>query len=394
MRKIESPKTKVQGFIPSKKHNAIHPRVKTRGFLRGIKVNLGKRSYEILIGHGILKFIGPEIKKLNLGRDAYIITNALINRKYGTFLTQILSKSGFSTKVKLVADSETSKSIQCASNVIKNLAAYDKKKRIFIVSFGGGVIGDLAGFVASIYKRGIPYIQIPTTLLAQVDSSIGGKTAVDLNEGKNLVGAFYQPKLVFIDTSLLKTLSKRQLKSGLAEVIKYAVIKDPYLFNYLESNYNAILNLKSPAINRIIERCANIKAEIIQKDEREEKGLRTILNFGHTIGHAIEAAAKFKTYNHGEAIALGMLVAIKISQKLNLLKDRDQQKIEKLINNMDLPIKIKDVPLNKIIKRHYSDKKFLGEKNRFVLLEKIGKTKIIKGVPEEIIRASVKDYCA
>jgi 3-dehydroquinate synthase len=253
------------------------------------------------------------------------------------------------------------------------------------------VIGDLGGFVASIYKRGIPYIQIPTTLLAQVDSSIGGKTAVDLSEGKNLVGAFYQPRLVFSDVKFIASLDERQMRSGLAEVIKYAAIKDRKLFGYLELNYKNILRRKISALEHIVQCCSAIKAGIVSVDEREERGLRTMLNFGHTVGHAIEAAARYKGYTHGEAIALGMLVACDISNRLDYLNTASCARIESLICNSGLPVKVRGVVMRDIISAHYRDKKFIGSRNRFVLLEAIGRAKIVQNVPLKVITASLKE---
>jgi 3-dehydroquinate synthase len=275
---------------------------------------------------------------------------------------------------------------------MKDLVLYDKKRRTFIVAFGGGVIGDLAGFIASIYKRGVPYIQVPTTLLAQVDSSIGGKTAVDLSEGKNLLGAFYQPRLVLSDTGFLKSLDAGQLKSGLAEVIKYGIIKDASFFAYLEKRYRDVLSLKPSVLAFIVKRSSDIKAKIIEKDEREEKGLRTILNFGHTIGHAIETAGNYRQYNHGQAIALGMLVASALSKKLGYINDSIKQRIENLIKSVGLPTRIKNIPLHRVIKAHYQDKKFKGAKNRFVLIQGIGKTRITEDVPLSLIKETIKNY--
>lgn len=355
-----------------------------------IKLNLGKRSYDIIVGSNTIKFLGKYISKLNLGCAAYIITNATIKNRYGRILDKTLRRSGFTLNFKLIPDTEKSKSIEMVYSVIQAITDYDKKRKVFIIAFGGGVIGDLAGFVASIYKRGIPYIQIPTTLLAQVDSAIGGKTAVDLVEAKNLVGAFYQPRLVFSDTAILGSLDLRQVRSGLAEVIKYAIIKDEQLFVYLERNYKNILALKQPDLELIVWRCSKIKAKIVEQDEKEEKGIRTILNFGHTIGHALEAATNFKGYNHGEAIALGMLVACQISQGLRLINDKILKRIEKLLEVVGLPTKIEKVTLQDIIKAHYYDKKFIGSKNRFVLIKDIGKTKVVENVPLEIIRKAIK----
>lgn len=355
-----------------------------------IKLNLKKRSYKIIIGSKIINTLGRYINKLNIGGDAYVITNLSIKNRYGNLLNEALKKGGLDVRFKLVPDREESKSIETASLLIRDMVGYDKRRRLFIIAFGGGVIGDLAGFVASIYKRGVPYIQIPTTLLAQVDSSIGGKTAVDLGEGKNLIGAFYQPSLVFSDVRLLNTLEKRQIRSGLAEVIKYGIIREPHLFLYLEKRYKDIFALKPRALEYIVACCSYIKADIVQRDEKEEKGLRTILNFGHTIGHAIEAASDYKTYNHGEAIALGMLIASDISRRLNLIDQAVFERIENLIKAAGLPTRIERVSLPKIINAHYRDKKFIGLKNRFVLIRGIGKTKIVEDVPLRIIKEAIK----
>jgi len=358
--------------------------------MKTIKVSLQKNSYNIVIGYDIINLLGKYVRKLNIGCDAYILTNAVIKNKYGRLLAKALTRHGISAKFKLIPDSEKSKSLETASSLINDLARYDKKRRIFIIAFGGGVIGDLAGFVSSIYKRGIPYIQIPTTLLAQVDSSIGGKTAVDLAQGKNLVGTFYQPRLVFSDVRFLFSLDLTQTKSGLAEIIKYALIKDKALFKYLEKNYRDALALKYPALEFIVKRCADIKAGIIQQDEKEEKGIRTILNFGHTIGHAIEAAGNYRVYNHGQAVALGMIAASHISSRLGLISGELTQRIEILIKTIGLPVKINELALSDIIKAHYRDKKFTGKANKFILLKSIGRTKIVTNVPLGIIKEALK----
>ena len=254
------------------------------------------------------------------------------------------------------------------------------------------MVGDLAGFVASIYKRGIAYVQVPTTLLAQVDSAIGGKTAVDLGLGKNLAGAFYQPKLVFSDTAILRTLDVRQILSGLAEIIKYAAIKDPALLGFLEKKHTMIIRKDIRSLESIIRRSSSIKAKIVQIDEREERGIRTALNFGHTIGHAIETAGKYKRYNHGEAIALGMLVALDIGRAMGYTDRNTQERIERLIRTVGLPTRINKIAPADIIKAHYFDKKFSGAKNRFVIVGKIGRVIIKKGIPLSVIQASLKKF--
>jgi 3-dehydroquinate synthase len=355
-----------------------------------IKVNLGERSYKIIVGYGILPLAGKNISNLRPGTAAYVITNARIKNRYAHALRGSLEKSGFLVKFKLIPDSEKAKSLETAYSVIKDITSFERRRRIFAIAFGGGVVGDLTGFVASLYKRGIPYIQIPTTLLAQVDSGIGGKTAVDLASGKNLVGAFYQPKLVFSDTKVLASLDSRQIKSGLAEVIKYGIIRDPRLFMYLEKKYRGVLALNADILEFIVARCSAIKAGIIEQDERETKGIRTVLNFGHTLGHAIEAASGYSSYNHGEAITLGMLLACDISANMGLVDAALCKRIEGLIKKIGLPTRISRVSLNAIIKAHYRDKKFTGAKNRFVLLSDIGKTKIIENVPLGIIKEVLK----
>ena len=355
-----------------------------------VKVKLKNRSYSILIGYNILSRLGDFLRQLAVGTDAYIITNDSIRKKYGPSLVRVLGRAGFKHRFKMVADTEASKSMSMVTCILKDIASHDKKKQFFIVALGGGVVGDLAGFVASVYKRGVAYIQVPTSFLAQIDSSIGGKTAVDLAEGKNLVGAFYQPRLVFSDVKFLNTLTPRQLITGLAEAIKYGIIKDKALFAYLEKNFKGCLGLKPQVLTHIVTCCSRIKADIVSLDELEEKGRRTILNFGHTIGHAIEAACRFKSYNHGEAVALGMLVASDISRSLGLTDDRTVARIEQLIRAVGLPSRIKGVALAKIISAHYHDKKFIGRKNRFVLTCGIGKTKIVENVPLAIIRQAIQ----
>ncbi len=358
--------------------------------MKAIKVKLGKRSYDILIGENTLKNAGKLIKKLNIGTDAYIITNATINKLYGASLQKTLASAGINSKIKLIPDSEKSKSLELAYALIKDISLFAAKKKAFVIAFGGGVVGDLSGFVASIYKRGIAYVQIPTTLLAQVDSSIGGKTGVDLSAGKNLVGAFYQPRLVLADTGVLKSLKSEQLSSGLAEVIKYGLISDQKLFAFLENKSRDILAKKQPALEFIVAASAGIKAKVVSADEKEEKGLRITLNFGHTIGHAIETAGNYSKYSHGQAVALGMLAAAHISRSLGLIDEHLIKKIEAVTLKLHLPVKIKGLKLDRIIKAHYLDKKFVGTKNRFVLLQRIGKTKVVENIPLKTITCAIK----
>lgn len=354
-------------------------------------MHLGPRSYDIIVGSSVIKRLPEFLRELSIGTDAYVITNPVVMKLCGRRLFAALRAAGCSVRYALIADTEKSKSLATVMRVIRGLAAYDRNKRIFIAALGGGVVGDCAGFIASVYKRGIPYIQIPTTLLAQVDSSIGGKTAVDLPEGKNLVGSFYQPRLVISDVSCTASLPARQIKAGLAEVIKYGVIKDSRLFVYLEENAARLLHADPDALRYVISLSSAIKAAVAEEDEREEKSIRTILNFGHTVGHAIEAAGDYRRHNHGEAIALGMLVAADISRRLGMVSDDACIRIEKLIAAFGLPTAISGVRRGDIINAHYRDKKFIGSRNRFVLITGIGKTRIVEDVPYSVITAAIKE---
>ncbi len=354
-----------------------------------IRLKLKNNGYPIIIGHDIFKDIPRCLERLSLGKDAIIISHPIIERLHGVKLFAILTKAGYSIKVFKVPEGEQSKSALYALRLIESIAAYDINRRIFIIALGGGVVGDLAGFVAAIYKRGVPYIQVPTTLLAQIDSSIGGKTAIDLKYGKNLVGAFCQPKAVFADTKVLSTLSSRQIRNGLAEAIKYGVIKDLVLFRFLENNYEYIFKHNHQAMTFVVKRCAKIKADVVTVDERETKGIRTILNFGHTLGHAIEAASGFR-YHHGEAVALGMRVAGRISVLKGLLSLKEEKRLNDLITNIGLPQKIGNIKISKIIELMCHDKKFVASRNRFVLASRIGQVKVIENISIGIIVQAIE----
>ena len=359
-----------------------------------IPVKLKDNPYIIAIGHGILKDFPKAVRGLDVGKDALIISNPIIERLHGAQLSMALKKAGYTVKILNVPEGEKSKSAAYAMKLLKQISTYDVDKRIFIVALGGGVVGDLAGFVAAIYKRGIPYIQVPTTLLAQIDSSIGGKTAIDLETGKNLVGAFYQPSLVFADTAVLKTLDKRQIRNGLAEAIKYGIIGDAKLFSYIEANHQKFLQGDVEVLNFIVRRCAQIKAKVVSEDEKEIKGLRTILNFGHTVGHAVEAASKYDQYHHGESVGLGMRVATRISVGMGLLTEAQEFRINQLISSVGLPEKIVGVRLAKILDLMRHDKKFTAGHNRFVLVRGIGQVVVVRDIPEKLITQAIQAYLA
>ena len=360
--------------------------------MKEIKVSLNcRQDYSIIIGNNLLKNIPAYLNSLKLPKEIFIVTNTLIKKKYGKELSSSLRKGGFSFRFYTVIDSEKAKSISSAVRLVETLADYARHKKITVFAFGGGVVGDLASFIASIYKRGVPLVHIPTTLLAQIDSSIGGKTAIDLTIAKNLVGTFYQPRLVVCDLRLLASLDKRQIRSGLAEAIKYAVIKDRRLFSFLEQRFHSIFSLDIPTLEHLVYECARIKAKIVELDEKEEKGIRTILNFGHTIGHAIESAGGYTKYSHGEAIALGMIAASRISRSLGLLHPETLQRVLNLITNIGLPQEISDIREKDVLRAYKLDKKFIGRTNRLVLLKDIGRTSVCQNISEKAINNAIRE---
>jgi len=358
-----------------------------------VRLALKNNPYKIVIGHNILPKLGAQLKKMNIGHDAVIITNPVVKKYYGQAIETSLKRAGFSVRFFQVPDGERSKSVKAAHDLLNRIASYDAMKQIFVIVLGGGVIGDLAGYVASVYKRGVPYVQVPTSFLAQIDSAIGGKVAVDLSVGKNLVGAYYHPKIVWSDTRVLATLDQRQLRNGLAEVVKYGVIYDRKFFNYVQVNYKKVLSCDPKVLTAIVTRCSQIKANIVARDEKETKSIRTILNFGHTIGHAIETASGFNRYQHGEAIALGMRVACAISFRLKMIGIVEANQILQLLTDIGLPQEIKSVSLRDILSIMQHDKKFIRGKNRFVLVSRIGTVKVVEGVPLHIVEESIKRYC-
>jgi 3-dehydroquinate synthase len=306
-------------------------------------------------------------------------------------MAKTLRNSGLEVHFIKVPDTEKSKSFSQCSQLIRKFAFLDRGKGIFIIAFGGGVIGDLAGFAASVYRRGVPYVQVPTTFLAQVDSSIGGKVAIDLPYGKNLVGSFYQPRLVLSDINFLHSLKKIQIRQALAEVIKYAIIADSQLFKFLDINLEQIFAQNPKKIEYIIKICSQIKAQIVEQDETDKKDKRIILNFGHTTAHALEAACGYKSdYPHGESVALGMLVACEIAKQLKIITAKTVDKIAALITKTRLPTKISGLKMSNIIQAQAYDKKFIGGKNRFVLPVRIGKVVIKENVPQHIIAKAIK----
>lgn len=338
--------------------------------------------------------LAGRLRRLDIGQCAFVITTPTIMRIWGRKLRGALDRGDIEAVFQRVADTEESKSAGACFRVISKLASYGRTRGVFIIAFGGGVVGDLSGFVASVYKRGIPYVQLPTTLLAQVDSAIGGKVAIDLPVGKNLIGSFYQPRLVFSDASFLRTLPLGEVKNGLAEVIKYGVIKDEKLFEFLEDNAEAALALEKRAVEFMVRRSSQLKARIVGEDEFDKLGARAALNYGHTIGHAIEAASGYSgDYGHGMSVAIGMAAANFISRELGLLSDSGYWRVEALLKKVGLPTRAKGVSQNKIYNAHLYDKKFAHGRNKFILPLRIGAVKIAEDVPEKIVRKAITFIC-
>jgi len=354
-----------------------------------VPVALGERSYEIHIGAGILSETAAALQPLKLARRCAIITDDRVGPLYASRLQEILRGGGYEAACCVVPAGEPSKSLEQAARLYDQLLDAKLDRRSFIVALGGGVVGDLAGYVAATFLRGVPFVQVPTTLLAQVDSSVGGKVGVNLPRGKNLIGAFYQPRVVVVDTKTLESLPLREYRAGLAEVIKYGIIYDSKLFEQLEAQAERVFAKDLALMEKIIARCCEIKAEVVSMDERED-GLRAILNYGHTIGHAIEAVTRYGEYLHGEAIAVGMVRAARLSQRRGHLGKDAAVRIQKILERygFDLTLRIGD--LDSLLAAMKLDKKVQAGKIRFVLSKRIGEVLVTDEVTEADVREALK----
>ena len=350
--------------------------------MKKLTVQLKKRSYPIYIG-APLEALGGLIARKPFTRRCMLVTNTTIHRHYGARVVRSLQRKGFTVMVVRLPDGEKYKTLESVSKLYTTAVRARLDRRSPVIALGGGVIGDITGFFAATYLRGIPFIQVPTTLLAMVDSSVGGKTGVDLPEGKNLAGAFYQPKMVLIDTATLNTLPSRELKNGMAEVIKYGVIMDRTFFTMLVKNKTNLYRRNAKLYAAIVERCCRLKARVVEQDEYEEKGIRAILNYGHTFGHALETAGGYAALKHGEAVAVGMVFAARLAQRLGLLKTQDTVQIEDLIASAGLAGSWKKINPQRLITVMRRDKKVINGKLRFVLPTAIGTVKVHPGVPEK-----------
>ncbi|MBR1730011.1 MAG: 3-dehydroquinate synthase [Selenomonadaceae bacterium] len=355
-----------------------------------VKVDLDKNSYNIFIGGDLKSEIKNFAANEKFSKKAMLITDSNIEKIFADQIVSLLESAGLNVKIFVVPAGETSKSLSQAEKIYTAAIEYGLDRKSAIFALGGGVVGDLAGFIAATYLRGLPFVQIPTSLLAQVDSSVGGKVAVNHQLGKNLIGAFYQPKAVFIDLNFLKTLPEREIKSGLGEIVKYGVISDKNFFDYLNDNADKILTLDHSIMEKIISRSCEIKANVVSHDEKES-GLRRILNFGHTMAHSIEEASGYSRYTHGEAVAVGMIGAAFISRELKMIGDEEFKRLENLINKLKMISHVENCDVDHMFKSIFRDKKTINGKISWVLMKSIGEVSINSNVPDEIVKEAF-DY--
>jgi 3-dehydroquinate synthase len=352
--------------------------------MRTVQVELAHRSYDILIGSGILEQVPEYLTVRGATRRLFLLANTRVFRLYGEALLQRLQRTGFDATQILIPDGEKYKNLQTVENIYTYLIAQGADRCSSMLALGGGVTGDIGGFVAATFHRGIPYVQIPTTLLAQVDSSVGGKTGVNHSMGKNLIGAFYQPNLVCIDLDTLQSLPPRDFQSGLYEVLKYGLIVDREFFEYFECNVEVIKQRVPEVMEKVIGRCCELKAEVTSADERE-KDLRRILNFGHTFGHALEAAGRYEDLLHGEAVGYGIIAAVLLSKEKGNINEATANRVIDCVYRIGVLPRIDHFSQEVILQSMSRDKKRQGDLLHFVLLKDIGKTEIRSDIHQEAI---------
>jgi 3-dehydroquinate synthase len=350
------------------------------------RVSLGERSYAIHVGPGLLHEAGVLVAPLLPHPRVVIVSNPVVARLWLAPMRASLSAAGIGSESILVPDGETHKTWATLHDVLTRLLEANAERRTTLVALGGGVVGDIAGFAAAIYQRGMPFVQVPTTLLAQVDSSVGGKTGVNHPLGKNMIGAFHQPRAVLIDTDCLSTLPDREFAAGLAEVIKYGAIRDLAFFEWLETHLPRLIARDADALVHAVTESCRIKAEIVVADEREA-GERALLNFGHTFGHAIEAGVGYGEWLHGEAVAAGMVLAAQLSERLGLLAHADVLRLCALLQRAGLPVDAPRLGYERYLALMRHDKKVVAGSIRFVLLRGVGDAFVAVDVPEHALGA-------
>jgi 3-dehydroquinate synthase len=356
-----------------------------------VEIRGARYCYWALVGSGLIRQLGKQARKLLSGQTCAIISDSNVEPLFAGRVKRSLISAGFKPTLITVPAGEKSKTLKQAGAICEQMVAAGLDRQSFVIGLGGGVIGDMSGFVAAIYHRGIPHIQIPTTLLAMVDSSIGGKTGVDTRAGKNLIGAFHHPSLVIDDVDVLKTLPRRQFNQGFAEIIKHAIIADTKMFKQLQS-WEARSPRRPLALQQLLCRNIKIKSKIVAKDERDRSGERAILNFGHTVGHAIERAGNYRKFLHGEALSLGIVAACAVSIKRAGLPPRQRDAVIDLLRRFELPTCLpRNFPRNKIISAVKFDKKFEGGRTHFVVTPRIGAAYLTTDVMLEDIHKAVDE---
>ena len=352
--------------------------------MQTINVNLGADSYEIRIGRGLLRKAGGWLKKMGYSGQAVIIADSIVKPLYADVVQKGLAEAGFDVTVLEIPAGEQFKNLQSAGRLYRALNEIGAERATLILALGGGVTGDLAGFVAATYRRGVPYVQLPTTLLAMTDSAVGGKTAIDHARVKNLAGAFYQPKLVVADIDTLKTLPKVELSNGMAEIIKMAGVYSEPLFDYLENNMSKAMGMDLAVLERVTVENDRLKAPVVERDEKETGTERIMLNYGHTVGHAVEAVSDF-ALKHGQAVAIGMVAENEIARRMGYLDSAAAKRMEKVIKAAGLPARPPALNIKKVMRAMQQDKKVLRGRVRFVLLKSIGEAFIAENVEPALV---------
>jgi 3-dehydroquinate synthase len=357
--------------------------------LQVVRVDLGARSYDIQIGAGNLERVGQFLASRGKVSHAVVLTDEHVEKPHGHVVAERLSEVPMTVDLVVIEPGETAKSTEVAAALWEKLLQLGTDRKSMVVAVGGGVVGDLAGFVAATFARGIRFAQVPTSLLAQVDSSVGGKVGINLPGAKNMVGAFLQPMGVLIDTATLKTLPEREYRAGLGEVVKYGVILDAKLFDYLEANVAGLNRHDHGVLQQVIARCCRLKADVVQLDEHEETGLRAVLNYGHTFGHAFEALMGYGHLLHGEAVAIGMLCASRLAERLGRVDARFTVRQQQLLAALGLSTELPDLDQDQILRTMLHDKKVQHGKLRFVLPTRMGHCELVGDIDPDEVRAAL-----
>ena len=353
-----------------------------------VDVNLGSRSYRIVVASGALQSVGERLRELRLGSRAALVSDGAVMRLYGKTVVASLESAGFTVTTIDVPEGEAAKTLAVAEHCWDRLLTAGLDRTSTVLALGGGAVGDVAGFAAATYMRGINFIQLPTTVLAQVDASIGGKTAIDHPLGKNMIGAFHQPRLVVVDPAVARTLPEREFRSGLAEIVKHGIVLDADYFAELERDLAPLAARDLGVLERIIGGSCRLKASVVERDEREAE-LRHVLNYGHTIGHALEAATGYTRYAHGEAVSLGIVAEARLARRLGIADDETTTRQERMLETLGLPVRAPSIDVEPIVSAMARDKKAKDGRVPFVLAPRIGAFRIVYDVPTTDIRAVI-----